>query len=249
VCTVVLLSRPSHAWPLLLAANRDERLDRAWDGPAAWWPDRPGVIAGRDRSGGGTWMAVRDGLVAAVLNRPGSLGPAPGKRSRGELPLLALDHESAVEAVTAVAALDAGQWRSFNLVIADREGAWFVRGSGDGQATAAPLAPGIVHMVTAHDPDDTASPRVARHLPRLREAPPPEPPDWSTWTGPVADRMGPPGSAINVAPAAGFGTACSSLLGIPAEGAATWLFAAGPPDQAAFEPVAHGVTCPPAWRR
>src|SRR5450755_2195176 len=77
VCTVVLLIRPGHAWPLILAANRDERLDRLWDPPAAHWPDQPGVIAGRDRSGGGTWMGVnRHGVAAAVLNRPGSLRPA-----------------------------------------------------------------------------------------------------------------------------------------------------------------------------
>ena len=75
MCTVVLLIRPGHAWPLVLAANRDEMLNRAWDPPAAHWPDQPDVIAGRDRSGGGTWMGVnRAGVVAAVLNRPGSLG-------------------------------------------------------------------------------------------------------------------------------------------------------------------------------
>ena len=98
MCTVVLLIRPGHAWPLLLAANRDERLDRAWDPPAAHWPDQPDVVAGRDRSGGGTWMGVNQaGVVAAVLNRQGSLGPAPGKRSRGELPLLALATPTAAE--------------------------------------------------------------------------------------------------------------------------------------------------------
>jgi uncharacterized protein with NRDE domain len=64
VCTVILLRRPGHDWPLLLAANRDERLDRAWDAPAAHWPDRPGVVGGRDRTGG-TWMAMRSGLGAA----------------------------------------------------------------------------------------------------------------------------------------------------------------------------------------
>ncbi|MFM7779687.1 MAG: NRDE family protein, partial [Alphaproteobacteria bacterium] len=81
MCTLILLIRPDHAWPMLIAANRDERADRAWDAPAAWWPDYPGVIGGRDRSAGGTWMALGPhGVLAAALNRPGSLGPAPGKR-------------------------------------------------------------------------------------------------------------------------------------------------------------------------
>ena len=103
MCTVVILRRPGHAWPTILGANRDEKLHRAWDPPAAWWPDRPGVVGGRDREAGGTWMAANaTGVVAAVLNRPGSLGPAPGKRSRGELPLLALERATAEVAAAVV---------------------------------------------------------------------------------------------------------------------------------------------------
>jgi hypothetical protein len=237
MCTVVLLIRPAHAWPLILAANRDEMLDRAWDPPAAHWPERSGVVAGRDRTGGGTWMGVnRHGLVAAVLNRPGSLGPAAGKRSRGELPLKALDHSSAAEAADAIGAVDAGAWRSFNLVLADRSGAVFIRGLGQGNPQLQPFAPGL-HMVTAHDPDDPESPRVARHLGRFQAARPPEPGDWHDWQTILSDRSGEPGEQINVVPRGGFGTVCSSLLALPRNGSPIWLFAAGSPGEAAFSPV------------
>jgi hypothetical protein len=243
VCTVVLLIRPGHAWPLILAANRDERLDRLWDPPAAHWPAQPAVVAGRDRSGGGTWMGVnRHGVAAAVLNRPGSLGPAAGKRSRGELPLLALAHRSATEAAAAIAAMDAGGWRSFNLVLADRDGAVFVRGLGHGHPHALTLAPGL-HMVTAHDPDDPDSPRVARHLARFHAAKAPNPDDWRDWQENLSDRSGPPGEQINVVPRAGFGTVCSSLLILPRQGAPVWLFAGGPPHEAPFRPVPLAVGC------
>jgi uncharacterized protein with NRDE domain len=238
VCTVVLLIRPGHAWPVALAANRDELLNRAWDPPATHWPELPGVTAGRDRSGGGTWMGVnRDAVVGAVLNRPGSLGPVAGKRSRGDLPLLALARPTAAQAAAAIAALDAGAWRSFNLVLADRSGAIFVRGLGHGHPQVQPLAPGL-HMVTAHDPDDLESPRVARHLARLQAAAPPQPGDWSAWQHILADQTGDAGEQINVVPRGGFGTVCSSLLAIPRSGPLVWLFAAGPPDVAPFEPVA-----------
>ena len=96
MCTVVILRRPEHRWPILIAANRDEMLDRPWSPPARHWPDRAEVVAGRDELAGGTWLGVNDhGLVAAVMNRPGSLGPADDKRSRGELVLEALDHADA----------------------------------------------------------------------------------------------------------------------------------------------------------
>lgn len=221
-----------------MAANRDEMLDRPWDPPAEHWPDRPGVVGGRDRSGGGTWMAInRHRVVAAVLNRPGSLGPRPGKRSRGELPLLALDHATALEAVAAVAALDAGAYRRFNMVVADASGVHFLRGLGEGRAEATPLAAGL-HMITAHDPNSLDSPRVARHLPRFRAAPAPEPPDeWSGWTAILADRSGPSESQINIVPRAGFGTVCSALAALGPGNRAVWLFAPGPPDRVTFAPV------------
>jgi len=242
MCTVVLLHRPGHVWPLILGANRDEMLARPWDPPAEHWPDRPGVVAGRDRSAGGTWMAVgHRGMVSAVLNRPGSLGPAAGKRTRGELPLLAMSHCTAGGAARAMERLDAAAWRGFNLVVGDRHGAFFVRGLGHGRPEARPLAPGL-HMITAHDPDDLESPRVARHLARFRAAEPPEPaPDpiagWGAWQAILADRTGKPGEQINVSPRAGFGTVCSSLLAVPRDGPPVWLFAAGPPHEAPFQPV------------
>ena len=237
MCTVVLSLRPGHPWPILLAANRDERFDRPWDPPGAHWPARPGVVAGRDRLGGGTWMAMRGNLVAAVLNRPGSLGPAPGKLSRGDLPLMAAAHRSAAAAAAAMAELDAAAYRTFNMVIADQTSAWFVRGLGTGHPDAWALPPGV-HMVTAHDSNDPASARVAAHLRRFQDAPPPDPAqgDWGAWTALLSDRSGGE-AAINVPYRDGFGTVCSSLVALPADGAPLWLFAAGPPGTAPFQPV------------
>ena len=71
--------------------------------PARHWPERHHVIAGLDEEAGGTWLALGDdGVVAAILNRYGSLGPAPGKRSRGELPLEAVDYSEARVAASAL---------------------------------------------------------------------------------------------------------------------------------------------------
>lgn len=145
VCTVVVLVRRDHSYPVLLGANRDERLNRPWDPPAAYWPDQPDVVAGRDRAAGGTWMGVnRHGVVAAILNRAGTLGPVLGKRSRGELPLIALAHDTACTAATAIGRLDAGEWRDFNMILADRIGAVFLRGLGRGHPFGSMLPQGGV---------------------------------------------------------------------------------------------------------
>jgi Transport and Golgi organisation 2 len=239
MCTVVLRIALGEEFPLILAANRDERVSRPWDPPAAWWPEQPDVVGGRDLSAGGTWMAMNSAsVVACVLNRPGSLGPAPDKQSRGILPLLALERKSANAAAAAIAAIDGEKFRSFNMVLADAAGAIFVRSTGSGPVESIDFPPDV-HMLTAHDPDDPDSPRVARYLSRFLAAPPPRPAvgDWEGWKKILADRSGPPGSEINVPERAGFGTVCSSLVAIPRGKNPLWLFAAGPPDRAPFLPV------------
>jgi hypothetical protein len=243
VCTVILLSRPGDPWPLLLAANRDEMLARPWSPPAAHWPGQPGVVGGLDDLAGGTWLAVNaEGVVAGVLNRTGSLGPAAGRRSRGELPLLALRHGTASQAAAALAALDAGAWRPFNLVLADAAGAFLLQGLGHGRAAVRALTAGL-HMVAGTAPDDPHHPRIARHLPRFGACPAPVPPDWGDWPALLADATGPLAAALNVPPTSGFGTASSALLALPDPGrrdtaARAFLFAAAAPGQAPYMPIA-----------
>jgi uncharacterized protein with NRDE domain len=221
---------------LCIAANRDEMLGRPWEKPAEYWP---GKIGGRDTLAGGTWMAInRAGVMAAVLNRHGSLGPAAGKRSRGELPLLALEHGTAEQAATALAALDAGAYRSFNLVIADARGAFWLRGLEAGRPAPAALPPGVT-MLTSGEPNDLLLPRIARHLPKFRSAP------FAAWGALLADGAPPRESALNIPEQLGFATVCASLLTLPRIGGPGWRFAAGPPDKAAFEPVRLPWRIPP----
>ena len=229
MCTVIILRRPGHAWPLICAANRDERIDRPWDPPAAHWVEHPGVLGGRDRLASGTWMALGPGgVLATVLNRPGSLGPAEGKRSRGELPLRAAASLSAMQAAQSLATLDAAEWRPFNLVLVDRHDGFFLRGRGEGRPDVLRLDDGVT-MVTAHDPNDLDSPRIRRHLPLFVQAPPPDPDagDWQGWERMLTDAaFGSVGiaEALRVPPVRGFGTVCSSLLALAADGRRRWRF-------------------------
>lgn len=253
MCTLVLLRRPGQPWPLIVAANRDEMATRPWKGPGRWWDDRPEVVAGLDELAGGTWLGVNGtGVVAAILNRIGTLGPAPGKRSRGELVLEALDHADAVDAARALADLDGDAYRPFNMVVADNRDAFWIRADGR-RVEARPIGPGL-HMLSALDLDDAASPRIRAYLDRFRAAPAPSPDpaaadggDWGVWRALMSDTggVGPDGeetAAMCFLRPDGFGTVSSSLIALPAPSVETarplWRFAAGRPDQAAFEPVA-----------
>jgi hypothetical protein len=248
MCTVVILRRPGHDWPLLLAANRDEMRDRPWRPPARHWPDRPEVVAGLDVLAGGAWMGLNDhGVAAAILNRRGTLGPAAGKRSRGELVLDALDHADASDAAGALAALDGTAFRPFNMVIADERDGFWLKSTGDGAVAVARLPDGL-SMVTAYDRNDLASPRIAFNLPRFSAAavPDPDADAWAAWERLLASReAGPDGgeeAAMNIGRPDGFGTSSSSLLALPDrtrehDRRPLWRFAAGAPDSAPFEAV------------
>ncbi len=250
MCTVVILRRPGHDWPLIFAANRDEMTDRAWLAPGRHWSDRAEVVAGQDTLAGGTWLGLNDwGVVAGVLNRPGSLGPDPSLRSRGELPLEALEHAEAAVAAKALAAIDPVSYRSFNLVIADAAQAFWLSSPGGGAVVRAEPIPEGLSMITAHDLNDLASPRIRRFLPQFEAAaaPDPETGDWAEWQALMGDTGGKGAEesmtfATDVSgPGGGFATVSSSLMALPAPGRMgvkpKWLFAPGRPDETAYEEV------------
>ena len=252
MCSIVIHRDPESPWPVIFAGNRDEMKDRPWKAPARHWPDRPEVVAGLDVLAGGSWLGINDhGVLACVLNRYGSLGPAANKRSRGELVLEALEHADAAEAATALSALEPAAYRSFNLVIADSRDAFWLKNSGEAGAEIEIRAiPEGLSMLTARDLDDPESPRIARHLPRFRAAPLPEVDkgDWQAWQALMASReVGPddPGSAMTVVYDSGFETVSSSLIALPAPAAEprqpVWLFAAGRPDLVDYEALAFGA--------
>lgn len=103
-------------FPLVIAANRDEFFARA-AAPMAWWPERPGVLAGRDLSAGGTWFGLtRAGRLALLTNvrEPGrQVADAP---SRGALVVDWLD--STQDAPAFASDLKPG-YNGFNLITAD----------------------------------------------------------------------------------------------------------------------------------
>lgn len=244
MCTVVVLRRPEHDWPLLIAANRDEMLERPSLAPARHWPDRPEVVAGQDELSGGSWLGVNDhGIVAAILNRTGSLGPLAEKRSRGELILEALDHADARDAAEALGDVDPNAYRTFNLVIADNRDAYWIAARDGARRVSVEEIPAGLSIFTSADRNDITKPRVEAYLPLFEAATPPDPEtgDWAPWIPLMGDRTGASrDEPMCIVSDYGYGTVSSSLIGVPQPkpGAKPrWLFAAGRPDITPYEPI------------
>ena len=150
------------------------------------------------------------------MNREGTLGPQPGKRSRGELVLDALDHSEAAEAARALLELNPNAYRAFNLIVADPRRAFWLCSRSDENGT---LVQGI--ELTAGDLDDLAQPRIRTYRPRFRDVPFPEPEvgRWGSWQRLLGSRVYPedlgPTAAMNLDLGPEFGTVSSSCIAIP----------------------------------
>lgn len=144
MCTLIALTRCVSGAPLVIAANRDEYLDRPSEGPALRETVHGAIAAPRDVKAGGTWLGLNGkGVFAAVTNRH-CAQPDPDCRSRGLLVTDALRWDTANEAVVKFEELDSGRYNPFNLLIADREGSFLVTYDGTPRRIDLPPGPHVI---------------------------------------------------------------------------------------------------------
>jgi uncharacterized protein with NRDE domain len=234
VCTLAIAVQVDRRWPLVVAANRDERLHRDAEG----WGLRDGdagirYAAPRDLLAGGTWIGLSSrGLFAGLTNYHAPLDwyPDSARRSRGELVGLALRHGSAGEAQGAVSGLDPAAFNPFHLVVADTRDAflWWYDGERSGLER---LGPGL-HLVTESSPrgEGARGELVRARWPldpspqRLREV----------MSIHVSDAGARTATCIHMDPV--YGTRSSTILRLADDlGASELLVADGPPCRAPFE--------------
>lgn len=235
MCTLVIAWQALADAPVVVAANRDEALDRPASPPAVI-AGKPAIVAPRDEQAGGTWLGYNDrGLLVGLSNR-WTDAELTGGRSRGQLVLDLLQCGSADAAGSEVEeALAADEYEPFNLVVADAETAMVFEW--DGALSVADLVPGVHAVLNAGWNDRFGAVPGREELVaaqveiagRLREV--------------LAVRDGESaGDWLDRAAAVladhemgvcvhrdGFGTRSSSLIALRADGTATYRFADGPP--------------------
>jgi uncharacterized protein with NRDE domain len=240
VCTLFVAFRSVEGAPLVVAANRDERLDRPSVGPAPWTGER--FVAPRDLRAGGTWLGLTaGGLFVGVTNRFGVLSPGRGhaaRRSRGELVVEALRAPSARELHASLASLDPLRFNAFHLLYADRDAA-FVTWSDGATLRQDALAPGV-HVVTesslgARDEGRTSA-VLARGRSMSRAAP--DVPALQAMMRVHGEHSPLEGTCVHI-PALDYGTRSSMILTLrDAPRDATMFWAEGAPCTNEYAPVA-----------
>jgi uncharacterized protein with NRDE domain len=159
MCTLAIYFKVAPDYPVVIAANRDEYLDRPATDPATLL-EHPHVIGGKDLKAHGTWLGINEhGLVAGLLNRRSDDGGNPNARSRGQLCLDALRYRTAAEAARYAAHERGADYNPFNLLMVSREQA-FVAYNRAGTIEVVELTPGL-HLLSNLNVNDFECPKIS----------------------------------------------------------------------------------------
>ena len=191
MCLILVGWRVHEAYPLVVAANRDEFHERP-AARAAFWDDKPDVLAGRDLQARGTWMGVsRGGRFAAVTNYRGGT-EASAAESRGALVTRYLEGTDVPQL-----AARKSEYSGFNLLAADGAELWWLSNRDGAPRRLAPGWYGLGNLLLD-------SPDVEAHKARFRSSP--------TSLEPLFEALA-PARIVD----ARYGTRCSSVLLLGAE--------------------------------
>lgn len=156
MCLIVLAYKVHPIYPLIVAANRDEFLERP-TAAAHYWTDASHILAGRDLRAGGTWLGITTGgRFAALTNHRDLRKPLIAGPSRGDLVRKALE--------TGIEGIDTSVYEGFNLLHGTMDGLMY-HSNIDGARTV--LEPGV-HGLSNHLLN-TPWPKVQRARQRMTD--------------------------------------------------------------------------------
>lgn len=189
MCMLVVARRVHPRYPLVVVANRDELLARPTEPLHDWttaWDGVAGIVAGRDVTAGGTWLAVAPGgRFAAVTNvrESGPVVPAPA--SRGKLPVDALTGPVPATEFAQHVVVDLDRYGPANLLSGDPDELWWA----SNRSTRGPirLDAGIHGLSNAAL--DTPWPKVVGAVRDVRALIGTDAIDGPDWSGPLLDLL------------------------------------------------------------
>ncbi len=130
MCTLIVAFHVFDEYPIVVAANRDELLDRPSEKPQVRGNDGM-ILSPKDLVRNGSWIGVNKfGVFAALTNRL-DVRSKPGRMSRGALIMDALRYESALGAYIDTYTMNGEHFNGFNMVIADKNDMFLLRGDGN----------------------------------------------------------------------------------------------------------------------
>jgi len=132
MCTYVFGINQDADFPLIVAGNRDEFLNRATTGLTRWvpdfdfWPQERLLLAGKDETSGGTWLGIAEDRWVFVTNIRRPPFDTTFTSTRGELPLRWLSGKMDLIEFNNWIEEHKGNYAPFNLIFGEGPNANFV---------------------------------------------------------------------------------------------------------------------------
>lgn len=146
MCIIAIAVDVHPAYPLIIAANRDEFYNRPTQ-PLGFWNENPEILAGRDLQSGGTWLGVtRTGKISAITNFREPASMPPSGKSRGLLVKDYLAGSMTAEEYLAAVEQKKDYYSGFNLIAGNVGHLWWYSNKSRGMLK---LKPGI-HALSNH---------------------------------------------------------------------------------------------------
>lgn len=154
MCLIAFAIGASARWPLVVASNRDEFLNRPTQALGHWQTAAgQAVISGRDLRAGGTWLGLTPGGRVAFLTNVREANAPAALRSRGELVTRWLAQGGDAAAFATALAQGGAAYGGFNLVLGDFQSnawTWLSNRPADGSALQVQtLEPGVYGLSNA----------------------------------------------------------------------------------------------------
>ena len=149
--------------PILVAANREEKLERVCPTPSIQ-SGKPRILASIDQQTGGTYLGVNQAGMFCGLTTRRKMYVPPTPKSRSALCREMLKTNSSRQAVDlALEELDANQYDGANFVVADAESGWVIHAGNDVNVVQLKEGLSIIGQMDVDDPIDERA-TLARRL-------------------------------------------------------------------------------------
>lgn len=157
LCLILFAYQAHPVYKLIVAANRDEFLQRP-TAPIHFWEDEPTLLAGRDLEKMGTWMGVtKAGRFSAITNYRDPSEVSVGKQSRGTLVKDALIYKGDIAEYMRKLERTNSQYPGYNLLVGDPEHLYYYSNVGKSLEKVQPGIHGLSNHLL-----DTGWPKVQK---------------------------------------------------------------------------------------
>ena len=183
MCTSIILFRKSHDWPLIIASNRDESLNRKSLLPGRYWNKYPYIVGGKDLKKNGSWIGVSNNKIVSIIHNRETNKLKKKFISRGKLVLEVLKYNNIEYAVKYLKNIEKENFDNFNLFISSIKKCFWIKNDNKYKKIIVKELDEGLHILTGKDYKDKKDKKYAYYFKLFNSLDYPNPTtnNWNEW--------------------------------------------------------------------